>query len=62
MQHPTDYRAQAADCVRRAETAKNSNHRMILLRQAQTLLRLADEAEAINKTLLCSEDDLNKAS
>jgi hypothetical protein len=47
MQAPGDYRAQAADCLRRAEAAKSRAHQLILLQQAQTLLRMADDSEAI---------------
>ena len=47
MQLPSDYRAQAADCVRRAETAKSPIHQSLLLQQAQTLLRMADDSEAL---------------
>jgi hypothetical protein len=44
LRNPTDYRTQAAECVRRAEHAKSAAHRLILLQQAQSLLRMADEA------------------
>ena len=51
MRSSAEYRAQAADCVRSAEFAKSANHRMILLDKAQTWLRMADDAELINKKL-----------
>ena len=44
MKSPSDYRSQAEECVRQAEHAKNTAHRMALLQQAQSLLRMADEA------------------
>jgi hypothetical protein len=44
MQPETEYRARAAYCVRLAETAKSSAHRVALLEQAQTLLRMADQS------------------
>jgi hypothetical protein len=44
MQSPAYYRAEAAERVRQAEQAKNSIHRMALLQQADTLLRMADQA------------------
>ena len=44
LRSPADYRTQAAECVRRAEYAKSAAHRLILLQQAQSLLRMADEA------------------
>ena len=44
MHTPSEYRAQAAECVRQAENAKNVGHRTNLLRQAESLLRMADEA------------------
>ena len=54
MRAPAEYRAQAAECIRRAESAKSANHRMILLDTAQTWLRMAADAELINRKL--SED------
>jgi hypothetical protein len=62
MQTPHTYRAQAEICVRQAEHAKTPQHRMTLLSMAQTWLRMADEAEAINKNLKLVGDDLDKAS
>ena len=44
MQQETEYRARAAYCVRVSETAKNSAHRVALLQQAQTWLRMADQS------------------
>ena len=44
METETEYRARAAYCVRVSETAKNAAHRLALLQQAQTFLRMADEA------------------
>jgi hypothetical protein len=55
MRQPADYRTQAADCGRRAEVARIPRVRSILLQQAQVLDRLADEADAVNKTLLTGE-------
>ena len=49
MQTPAEYRAQAEQCVRLAEHAKTSKHRLILLHMAQTWVRIADEAEALNR-------------
>ena len=60
MKVPAEYRARAEVCVRKAEYAKSSRHRMILLDMAQTWLRMADEAEAINKAL--ASEKLNRAS
>ena len=51
MRPPAEYRAQAAECVRKAEYAKSQTHRMILLEAAQTWLRMADDAELTNKKL-----------
>ena len=51
LEMTAEYRAQAADCVRRAEYARSLNHRKILLDTAQTWLRMADEAELIKKRL-----------
>jgi hypothetical protein len=62
MQTPQTYRAQAAICVRQAEHAKTPQHRMTLLSMAQTWLRMADEAGAINKKLKLVGEDLDKAS
>ena len=60
MKVPAEYRAQAEECVRKAEYAKSSRHRMILLDMAQAWLRMADEAEAINKAL--ASERLDRAS
>ena len=60
MHVPAEYREQAAECVRKAECAKSAQHRMILLDMAHTWLRMADEAEVLNK--LAASDDLDKAS
>jgi hypothetical protein len=49
MQTPQTYRAQADLCVRQAEYAKTPKHRYTLLQMAQTWLRMADEAETVNK-------------
>ena len=62
MRIPAEYRAQAEECMRKAEYAKSLRHRTILLNMAQTWLRMADEAEAINKTLKLVDGDLEKAS
>ena len=56
MQTPAEYRAQAGQCVRQAEHAKTSKRRLVLLQMAQTLVRMANEAEALNKA------DLDEAS
>jgi len=61
MQKPRTYRAQAELCVREAQTAKTPEHRLILLDMAQVWLRMADEAEAINK-LAYGEMRQDKAS
>jgi len=55
MQTPAEYRAQAGQCVRQAEHAKTSKRRLVLLQMAQTLVRMADEAEALNR----AETDLD---
>lgn len=57
MQTPKIYREQAEICVRQAEKAKTPRHRMILLDMAQTWLRMADEAESINKRLAAQDPD-----
>ena len=60
MQTPQTYRAQADICVRQAEHATTPQHRMTLLQMAQTWLRMADDADAINKRL--AGEDLDKVS
>lgn len=45
MRTAEDYRAQANDCVRQAQRVKSPRHRMMLLHEAEVLLRMADEAE-----------------
>jgi hypothetical protein len=61
MQPETEYRARAAYCVHLTENAKTPQHRLTLLSMAQTWLRMALEAEAINKGL-ASEAELDTAS
>ena len=52
MQTTQTYRVQADLCVRQAEYAKTPKHRMTLLQMAKTWLRMADEAEAIDKAAI----------
>jgi hypothetical protein len=52
MQSASDYRAQARKCVEQAENAKSPKHRMILLQEAEVLLRMADEADLLQE--LCA--------
>ena len=59
MQSPAYYRAEAAECVRQAEHAKNSVHRTALLHQADTLLRMADQAARMEQMV---EYGVRKAS
>ena len=51
MQPETEYRARAAYCIRLTETAKNSAHRVALLQQAQTLLRMADQSARMEQII-----------
>jgi hypothetical protein len=51
MQQETEYRARAAYCVRVSETAKNAAHRVALLQQAQTLLRMADQSARMEQII-----------
>jgi hypothetical protein len=51
MQPETEYRARAVYCVGVAENAKNSAHRAILLQQAQTWLRMADQAARMEQIM-----------
>ena len=61
MQTLQTYREQAEICVRQAEKAKTPHHRMTLLSMAQTWLRMAEEAEVINRRMI-GQDLLDKAS
>ena len=61
MQASHTYRAQADFCVRQSEHAKTSQHRVIRLDMAQTWLRMADDADAIN-IFRISLEELDKAS
>jgi hypothetical protein len=56
MNTPSQYRAQAAERVRCAENAKNAAHRTALLKQAETLLRMADEAAMMQQILEMQEN------
>ena len=45
MQDPLHYRQEARKFVEQAKNAKSSEHRIILLQEAQTMIRLAEQAE-----------------
>jgi hypothetical protein len=50
--HPSsDYRAQAQKYVEQAAHARSSNHRFILLQKAETLMRMARNAELTQRVL-----------
>ena len=51
MQPSDDYRAQAQKYVEQAEHAKSYMHRIILLQKAETLLRMAQDAELTQRVL-----------
>ena len=51
MQSEAEYRAEAGQLVRQAEHAKSATHRAALLRHAETLLYMADEAARIERTV-----------
>ena len=51
MEPSTDYRAQAQKYVEQAAYAKNSSHRIILLQKAETLMRMAHDAEVTQRVL-----------
>jgi hypothetical protein len=51
MELSADYRAQAQKFVEQAAYAKNSSHRVILLQKAETLLRMAHDAEVTQRVL-----------
>ena len=51
MRPSVDYRAQAQKYVEQAEKAKSFNHRLILLQNAATLIRMAHDAELTQRVL-----------
>jgi hypothetical protein len=55
MQDPAHYRLEARKFVEQAQNAKNSEHRSILLQEAQTMVRLAEQAEMMDKIISVQE-------
>jgi hypothetical protein len=49
IDNPTDYRQEARKFVEQAQSAKNSEHRLLLLRKAQTMVRIAEQAEMMQR-------------
>jgi hypothetical protein len=49
MHQPSYYRSQAAKYVEQAQNAKSSKHRLLLLSKAETMVRLADQAELMQR-------------
>jgi hypothetical protein len=49
MQDPSHYRLEAQKFVEQARNAKSSEHRLILLQEAQTMIRLAEQAEMMQR-------------
>jgi hypothetical protein len=45
MASADDYRRHASECVRLAQASKNPGDKALLLRMAETWLRLAEEAD-----------------
>lgn len=55
MKEPTQYRQEAQKFVEQAQYAKSSEHRLILLQEAQTMERLAEQAEMMEKLIYDQE-------
>jgi hypothetical protein len=49
MHQPAYYRSQATKFVEQAQNAKSSEHRLLLLRKAETMVRLAEQAELMQR-------------
>ena len=49
MASSDEYRRHASECVRLAQQAENANDKALLLRMAETWLRLAQQAESREK-------------
>ena len=49
MHQPAYYRSQAAKFVEQAQDAKSSQHRLLLLRKAETMVRMAEQAELMER-------------
>jgi hypothetical protein len=49
MHEPTHYRAQAARFVEQAQDAKSPQHRLLLLRKAETMVRMAEQARLMER-------------
>jgi hypothetical protein len=49
MRQPAYYRAQAAEFVEQAQDAKSPEHRVLLLRKAEIMVRMADQAELMER-------------
>jgi hypothetical protein len=60
MHQPTYYRSQAAKFVEQAQDAKSSEHRLLLLRKAEIMVRMADQAELMQR--LVQDQDMVAAT
>ena len=49
MQQPAHYRSQAATFVQQAQDAKSEEHRLLLLSKAETMVRMAEQAESMER-------------
>ena len=49
MHEPMYYRAQARTFVEQAQDAKSRQHRSLLLRKAETMVRMAKQAELMQR-------------
>ena len=49
MQDSSHYRKEAQKFIEQANRAKSTEHRLILLEKAQAMLRMAEQAEAMQR-------------
>jgi hypothetical protein len=49
MHQPTHYRSQAKKFVEQAQNAKSPRHRLLLLRKAETMVRMAEQAQLMER-------------
>jgi hypothetical protein len=49
MQDSSHYRKEAQKFIEQANSAKSTEHRLILLQKAQAMIRLAEQAEAMQR-------------
>ena len=51
MRDCSHYRKEAQNFIEQAKSAKSTRHRLILMEKAQTMIRMAEQAEAMQRSV-----------